>query len=153
MALRQHSLILAGHFSLHFSARFSFAELFVPPTSATTARVLDTSSSVATDADLLITCLAIGPDCDGTLPSADIGLDVALVDATLLDLPNNWSGLNRFWYNRSEITVFIVQALSIKFNPVPDWWAEKVSLLPPKKKNDRRHFPKLKKTIKNLSSF
>lgn len=83
MAFRQHSLILAGHFSLHFSARFSFAAAFEPLTSATTALVFDDiSSSVA---DLLLACLAIGP---GML--SPNGLDEALadVDPVLLGLPN-----------------------------------------------------------------
>lgn len=83
IAFRQHSLILAGHFSLHFSTRFSFAEAFEPLTSATTALVFDdTSSSVA---DLLLACLAIGP---GML--SPNGLDEALVDVdpVVLDLLN-----------------------------------------------------------------
>lgn len=84
-AFRQHSLMLAAHFSLHFSARLSFnGALFVPLTSATTARVLDTSTSSAVAEDLLMACLAIGtPSID------DNGLDVVLADAALLleDLP------------------------------------------------------------------
>lgn len=92
MAFLQHSLMLAGHFSLHFiwSARFSLAELFAPLTSATTARVLVTSSPLSTNgADLLPACLAIGPD------AAASGLDVDRVDAALLDLPS-CSAWNRF---------------------------------------------------------
>lgn len=102
MAFRQHSLILAGHFSLHFSARFSLIELLMLLGSANTALVFVTSSSVNA-ADLLMACLAIG------MPSPCSGLDVALADATLLDDLPNWSGLNRFWYDRSEIIAFIVQ--------------------------------------------
>lgn len=107
MALRQHSLMLAGHFSLHFSARFSLAVTLEPLTSATTALVFDISSSII-GADLLMACLAIGP---GDAPSPG-GLDAALVDATLFDLPIG-SGLNRVWYNMSEITVvFCIQTQS-----------------------------------------
>lgn len=77
--------MLAGHFSLHFSARFSLTVLFrlLLLTSATTARVFVISSSVS-GADLLMACLAIGP---GTL-STDDGLGATLADATLLDLAN-----------------------------------------------------------------
>jgi hypothetical protein len=84
MAYRQQSLILAGHFSLHFSARFSLIVLFklLLLTSATTALVFNTSSSVS-EADLFVACLGMGPN----MLSLD-GLGATLVDATLLDLAN-----------------------------------------------------------------
>lgn len=102
IAYRQQSLMLAGHFSLHF-CNFSFAELFVPLTSATTALVFVISPSlVSVMAADLLACLADGV---GAAPSPPVnaGLAGALADAALLDLPN-WSGWNRFLYSRSEIT-------------------------------------------------
>jgi len=80
MAFRQHSLIFAGHFSLHLSARFSLSVLLraLGCVSAGTALVFDVSSPSADD--LLTACLAIGAPSR----SPDAGLDAALVDATLL---------------------------------------------------------------------
>lgn len=88
MAYRQQSLMLAGHFSLHF-CNFSLAELFVPLTSATTALVfvVTSPSTISVMAADLLACLAVGV---GAAPSPPVnaGLAVALADAALLDLPN-----------------------------------------------------------------
>lgn len=108
IALRQHSLMFAGHFSLHFSARFSLIVLLraLGCASVCTALVFVVSSPSADG--LLTACLAIGPGVPSRSP--DAGLVAALVVATPLPLPPtdlpNWSGLNRFWYNRSEILEF-----------------------------------------------
>lgn len=83
MAFRQHSLMFAGHFSLHFSTRFSLIVVLraLDCASACTALVFDVSSPSADD--LLTACLAIGAPSR----SPDAGLDAALEDAALLPPP------------------------------------------------------------------